>query len=157
MIQRIQTVYLAIAAIVLAVVFFFPIITYINEGQIWLEVYLKGFQDNSSPALGLSNLMLLPLQLLNGIAILMAVFSIFLYKNRKMQMRMARLGIVIVLVMVALIFFYFGNTLAKVTSTIPDFNHAGTYLILVSLVMFVMANRSIQKDDKLVRAADRLR
>jgi hypothetical protein len=101
--------------------------------------------------------MLLPLQLLNGIAILMAVFSIFLFKNRKMQMRMARLGIVIVLVVVALIFFYFGNTLAKTTSTIPDFNHAGTYLILVSLVMFVLANRSIQKDDKLVRAADRLR
>lgn len=157
MIQRIQTVYLAIAAILLAVVFFFPIITYINEGQIWLEVYLKGFKDNSSPALGLSNLMLLPLQLLNLIAMLMAVFSIFLYKNRKMQMRMARLGIVMVLVVVALIFFYFGNTLAKVTSTVPDFNHTGIYLILVSLVMFVLANRSIQKDDKLVRAADRLR
>jgi hypothetical protein len=157
MIQRIQTVYLAIAAIALAVAFFFPVMSFINQGQIWLEVYLKGFQDNSSPALGLNKLLLLPLQLLNAIVIVMAGVSIFLYKNRKMQMRVVRLGIVLILVVVALIFFYFGNILGKATSTIPDFNHTSIYLILVALVMFVMANRSIQKDDKLVRSADRLR
>ncbi len=157
MIQRIQTVYLAIAAIVLAVAFFFPIMSFINNGQIWLEVYLKGFQDNSAPALGLSNLILLPLQLLNLISIIMAVFAIFLFKNRKLQMRLVRLGIVMVLVVIALIFFYYGNILGKTTLTVPDFNHTGIYLVLVSLVMFILANRGIQKDDKLVRAADRLR
>ncbi len=157
MIQRIQTVYLAIAAIALTIAFFFPVISYINEGQIWLEVYLKGFQDNSSPLTGLNNLILIPLQLITLIVILMAAATIFLYKNRKLQMRLARLGIVLILVVVALIFFYVGNTLAKATSTVPDFNHTGIYLILVSLLMFVLANRSIQKDDQLVRAADRLR
>ncbi len=157
MIQRIQTVYLAIAAIALAVAFFFPVMSFINEGQIWLEVYLKGFQDNSAPSLGLNKLMLLPLQLLNVIVIIMAGLAIFLYKNRKLQMRVVRLGIVMILVVVALVFFYYGNILGKATLTIPDFNHTGIYLILGSLVMFVLANRSIQKDDKLVRSADRLR
>ena len=72
-------------------------------------------------------------------------------------MKLVRLGIVLVLVEIALIFFYYANILAKVSSTVPDFNHAGIYLLLVSLVMFVLANRGIMKDDKLVRAADRLR
>lgn len=157
MIQRIQTVYLAIAAILLAVAFFFPVMSFIDEGQVWLEVYLKGFWDKSYPELGLNKLMLLPLQLLIVITILMAGFAIFLYKKRKLQMRLVRLGIVLVLVVVALVFFYYGNILGKVTSTIPDFNHTGIYLILGSLVMLVLANRSIQKDDNLVRASDRLR
>lgn len=157
MIQRIQSVYLAIAALVLTIAFFFPVIIYINEGQVWLEVLLKGLKDNSSPQLGLSNNLLIPLQILNGIIIVMAIASIFLYKNRKSQMKLVRLGIVLTLVVIALIFFYYANILAKITSTIPDFNQTGVYLILVALVMFILANRSIMKDDKLVRASDRLR
>lgn len=157
MIQRIQSLYLALAAIALAAAFFFPVITYINEGQIWLEVLLKGMNDFSSPTLGLSSKLMLPLQILNGIIIVLAVTSVFLYKNRNSQIKMVRLGIVLTLVVIALIFFYYANILAKITSTEPDFNHTGIYLILVALVMFIMANRGIMKDDKLVRAADRLR
>ncbi len=157
MIQRIQTVYLALAAAALAIAFFFPVISFINEGQIWLDVYLKGFQDNSAPLVGLSNNLLIPLMILVILVIVMAVSAVFLYKNRKLQMRLARLGIVLLLVVIALIFFYYANILAKATSTAPDFNHPGVYLLLVSLAMFILANRSISKDDKLVRSADRLR
>lgn len=157
MIQRIQTVFLALAALAIAFSFFYPIITYINEGQIWLEVYLKGIKDNSAPQLELSNYILLPLQLLSLLTMVLAVSAIFLYKNRKSQMRLVRFGIVLILVVIALIFFYFANILAKVTSTVPDFNHPGIYMLLGSLIMFILANRYIMKDDKLVRAADRLR
>ncbi|MFH1118667.1 MAG: DUF4293 domain-containing protein [Bacteroidota bacterium] len=157
MIQRIQTLFLAIASLTMAIAFFFPIITYINEGQIWLEVYLKGIRDNSSPQLEIGNSILLPLQVLCILTIVLAVFAIFLYKNRKSQMKMVRFGIVLILVAIALIFFYYANVIAKATLTEPDFNHVGIYLLLVSLIMFVMANRFILKDEKLVRAADRLR
>ncbi len=157
MIQRLQSLYLAIAAAAIAIAFFFPIITYLNDAQIWLEIYLKGIKDNSSPQLGINGSMLLPLQVMAVLSIILAVTSIFLFKNRKSQMKLVRLGIVLVLVEIALIFFYYANMLAKVSSTVPDFNHAGIYLLLVSLVMFVLANRGIMKDDKLVRAADRLR
>lgn len=157
MIQRIQSVYLALAAIILAAVFFFPVITFINDSQVWLEVLLKGFKDYSSPKLGLSNNLLLPLQILNAVIIILAVASIFLYKNRKSQIKFVRLAIVLTLVVVALVFFYYASILGKITSTEPDFNHSGVYLILVALVMFVLANRGILKDEKLIRAADRLR
>jgi len=157
MIQRLQSLYLAIAAAAIAIAFFFPIITYINDAQIWLEIYLKGIKDNSSPQLGINGSMLLPLQVMAVLSIILAVTAIFLFKNRKSQMKLVRLGIVLVLVEIALIFFYYANMLAKVSSTVPDFNHAGIYLLLVALVMFVLANRGIMKDDKLVRAADRLR
>ncbi|MBK6347172.1 MAG: DUF4293 domain-containing protein [Bacteroidales bacterium] len=157
MIQRLQSLYLAIAAAAIAIAFFFPIITYINDAQIWLEIYLKGIKDNSSPQLDINNYMLIPLQVMAVLSVILAFSAIFLYKNRKSQMKLVRLGIVLVLVEIALIFFYYANILAKVSSTVPDFNHAGIYLLLVSLVMFVLANRGIMKDDKLVRAADRLR
>ncbi|HPG33335.1 MAG: DUF4293 domain-containing protein [Lentimicrobiaceae bacterium] len=156
MIQRIQTLFLVLAAVVLSMAFFFPLITYI-DGQVWLEVFLKGIKDNSAPVFGLSNKLLLPLQIINGITILLAIASVFLYKNRKSQMKMVRMGIVLTLVNIALVFFYFANVLARITSMAPDFNHTAIYLILVGLVMFVMANRFIMKDEKLVKAADRLR
>ncbi len=157
MIQRIQTVYLALAAIALAIAFFVPVISFINEGQIWLEVYINRFADNSSPALGLNSMILLPVQILDILVVIMAGAAIFLFKNRRLQMRLVRLSIVMLLVIIALIFFYYGNVLGKATLTTPDFNQTGVYLFLVALVMFILANRSIQKDEQLVKAADRLR
>ena len=157
MIQRIQTLYLAVAGIAIALAFFFPVITFINEAQGGVEVYLKGIRDNSAPALGLSNTMLLPLQIMAALTAILAFSAIFLYRNRRSQMKFVRLGIVLLLVIIALIFFYYANVMSKITSTTPEFNHAGTYLLLVSLVMFVLANRGIMKDERLVKAADRLR
>lgn len=157
MIQRIQTLYLAVAGIAVSLAFFFPVITFINEAQIWVEVYLKGISDNSAPVLGLSNTMLLPLQIMGALAAILAFSAIFLFRNRRSQIKFVRLGIVLLLVIIALIFFYYANVMSKITSTTPEFNHAGTYLLLVSLVMFVLANRGIMKDERLVKAADRLR
>lgn len=157
MLQRIQSVYLAVAVILLIVAFFSPVMSFINEGQIWLEVYINHFADNSSPSLGLNSMILLPVQILDVMVVIMAGAAIFLYKNRRLQMRLVRLSIVMLLVIIALIFFYYGNVLGKATSTTPDFNHTGVYLFLVALVMFILANRGIQKDEQLVKAADRLR
>ncbi len=157
MLQRIQSVYLAVAVISLVVAFFSPVMSFINEGQIWLEVYINRFADNSSPALGLNSMILLPVQILDIMVVIMAGAAIFLFKNRRLQMRLVRLSIVMLLVIIALIFFYYGNVLGKATLTTPDFNQTGVYLFLVALVMFILANRSIQKDEQLVKAADRLR
>ncbi|MBL7906658.1 MAG: DUF4293 domain-containing protein [Bacteroidales bacterium] len=157
MLQRIQSVYLAVAVISLVVAFFSPVMSFINEGQIWLEVYINRFADNSSPALGLNSMILLPVQILDILVVIMAGAAIFLFKNRRLQMRLVRLSIVMLLVIIALIFFYYGNVLGKATLTTPDFNQTGVYLFLVALVMFILANRSIQKDEQLVKAADRLR
>lgn len=157
MLQRIQSVYLAVAVISLIVAFFSPVMSFINEGQIWLEVYINHFADNSSPSLGLNSMILLPVQILDVMVVIMAGAAIFLFKNRRLQMRLVRLSIVMLLVIIALIFFYYGNVLGKATLTTPDFNHTGVYLFLVALVMFILANRGIQKDEQLVKAADRLR
>lgn len=157
MLQRIQSVYLFLSAALLLAAFFYPVISFINQQQIWLEVYISGFKDYSSPKLELNTYITYPMLFLLILTQLMALFAVFTYKNRKSQMRLAKTGITLLLVVIALIFFYYGNVLGKVTLSTPDFNHTGIYLILAALVMLVLANRSILRDDKLVKAADRLR
>ena len=79
-----------------------------------------------------------------------AAIDIFLYKNRKLQARLAILGILLSLLN---IFLYFKQ--------IPKFA-IGNYdltaiLVFVIPVFFFLASRGIYKDQKLVKSLDRLR
>ena len=157
MIQRIQTLYLAIGAIALSVAYFLPLLTFIDNNQIYLEVYIKGLVDSSSPSLGISENILIGLQIVVIAVIVMSVLCIFLYKNRKSQLKLVRFLVGLLLVAIALMFFQLGSAITKATGIEEDFNHPAVYLMLVSLVMYVLAFRGIRKDEALVRAADRLR
>jgi len=101
--------------------------------------------------------MLLPLQIITAVSVVLAFSAIFLYKNRRSQLRFVKFGIVLLLVEIALIFFYYSNLIGAATNAAPDYNHPAMYLILAALILYVLANRSIASDEKLVKAADRLR
>lgn len=79
-----------------------------------------------------------------------AVINIFLYKNRKLQGRLAILGIILSLLN---IFLYFRET-AHYTQ--GQFSITAILPILVPLFFF-LASRGIYKDEKLVKSLDRLR
>ncbi|HOI88569.1 MAG TPA: DUF4293 family protein, partial [Lentimicrobium sp.] len=78
MIQRIQSLYLALCATVLVLAFFFPLLTYIDNIQIYLEVYISGLRDSSSPAVEAGKSLLLGLQIVTAGAVLLSLLSIFL-------------------------------------------------------------------------------
>ena len=60
--------------------------------------------------------------------------------------------------LIGLIFFVFSPLIGRTLNATVDYSaDAGIYFPLVALLMLILANRSIMKDEKLVRSADRLR
>lgn len=81
---------------------------------------------------------------------LLSVVSIFLFKNRKLQMRLALAGLVTQL---AVLFFYFQQV-----ATFTEGNYTLTSIFsFVIPVFLVLAVLGIRKDEKLIKSMDRLR
>jgi uncharacterized membrane protein len=139
MLQRMQSVWLLLAALsaFLTIKFSFYSGNIETAGQPSSFQYLTaGF-----------NILLL---ILTVALVCIAAIDIFLYKNRKLQARLAILGILLSLLN---IFLYFKQ--------IPKFA-VGNYdltaiLVFVIPVFFFLATRGIYKDQKLVKSLDRLR
>lgn len=84
---------------------------------------------------------------------LIAFITIGLYKNRVVQLRLCVLGIVLE---VLLIFLYYQNIQSQFVAgqgaySLTSLLHAGI------IFFFVLAARSINKDEKLIKESDRLR
>jgi hypothetical protein len=102
------------------------------------------------------NTILLPVVM--GLVGLISFVTIFLYKRRPVQMKLIRFNMLLNIVYLALIFFYFVPELEILTVTNADYiNEAGIYLSIVPLIFLLLALRFIRRDEKLIRAADRLR
>ncbi|MGB4204599.1 MAG: DUF4293 domain-containing protein [Bacteroidales bacterium] len=148
MIQRIQSVYLFLAAIAIAVMFFFPI-AYSDT----LDFYfgLRGISDDT-----FLNVNTKPLIIIAVVLILLAVFSIFMYKNRLLQMRVIRFGVLLDLAFIIVIYFGYIDSISQKANVEVQYK-TGIYFPLIMLVFLILAIRAIMADEKKVRAADRLR
>ena len=160
MIQRIQTLYLALAFIAIALLFAFPLAQFfadnLNGSYIFWITGLKNKVPDGSNVF--NPLIFLPLIIVTvGIAIL-ALVTIFQYKNRSFQIKLTNIGVISSIALIMGIFFLYIPLIEKKISITPYYlDSIGIYLPLVALVFMVMANRAIKRDEKLVRSADRLR
>lgn len=89
------------------------------------------------------------------IAILFSLVSIFLYKNRPLQLTLVKFGTYIQIAAlgfgVGVLFSLGGFGVFLWQETI------GAALLILSLVMFWLAGRNIKKDEELVKSIDRIR
>jgi len=157
MIQRIQTIYLFLAAVSLGVMFFFPLASFIggeNDQLIYYVYELVSKVPDSVPAVPFY--FIYPILSLAVLTILLSVFAIFRYKNRVAQLRMIRASILLILVMIGVFFFYCSPLLEEASGTLTEYE-IGSYFPLIALMFLILANRGVMHDIKLLRAADRLR
>lgn len=93
------------------------------------------------------------LLVLFAVAGALAVASIFLYKNRATQMRLAIIALLVNLagLTFAVIYLLQQVDFASIAYSI------GIFLPLLAVVFLWLAQRNIRKDEKLVRSIDRLR
>jgi len=78
------------------------------------------------------------------------IIDIFLYKNRKLQLRLLLIGIAVSLLN---IFLYYQQTQQYAEGT-----YAFTALFTLAIpILLVLAARGVYRDEKLVKSADRLR
>ena len=138
MIQRIQSLWLLLAAACAFAVFKFP--------------YYTGNKLNDTALYELnatSTLLLMVTTIAVGV---LALINIFLYKKRSLQLKLCVLGILLEAV---LIFLYY----REIQDFIPDKSTYSLTAILHSVIVlaFVLAARGINKDSKLLKESDRLR
>ncbi len=146
MIQRIQSIFLFLAAASAFGLFALPFAstaTQVQSSAIFADG-LYNLNDN------------IALLILFGLAGVLALVSIFLFKNRKTQMMVGRFSIVANVIGLVLALALFMRERDMLGAAEPD-DGLGLYLPLVFLVFGVLALRFINKDEKLVRSSDRLR
>ena len=130
MIQRIQSIWLLLAAVAAFLTIRFPF-------------YIGAFD----PVSGTSNIIILILTSALGGAI---IVSIFLFRHRSIQVRLV---IVCFLVECLIVFLYF-----KEIGHQMDGNFAlGSILHPVIIITLILAMRGIYKDSKIIRESNRLR
>jgi len=138
MIQRIQSIWLLIAAGFDAVTFRFPFYT----GD-WSR-------DTIYQIIDLDARTTIWLTILTVLSAALAVITIFLFRNRKLQLRLTYLGIFITAVLLTLYFIEIGYFNKGTVSLWAIFYFA-------ILVCYILAARGILRDQKLIRSMDRLR
>lgn len=158
MIQRVQSLYLLGAVAALIAIYFFPLASFFSEFSYYKFYLLKLYTPVPDATSDINELLVLPLGIFNGMIVITSIIAIFLYKNRRHQSKIVKLGILMNVILVALIFFVFSPLVGRTLNAAADYSRdGGIYFTLVSLLMLILANRSIIKDEKMVRAADRLR
>lgn len=153
MLQRIQSIYLLFAALVIAALFVFPLVhdVYVDGQSVTVKV-MGIYTDVNGPQLEAFK----HLTIATIVVALMPLAIIFMYRDRKRQIMLCygAMGII-------LAYSYWVSTTVK--NAIGDANlemsNYGIGIILLSLAIFliIFAQKAIQKDEKLVRSADRLR
>lgn len=135
MLQRIQTIWLLLAA----VCGFATLKTSFYIGSIGTE-----------PANHLTAMSNIWLMILTIVSATIAVVSIFMYKNRALQLKLVLSTITLSIIILIL---YFAQTQRYAVG-----GFALTSLIAVAVpVLLIMAATGIYKDDKLVKSVDRIR
>lgn len=148
MIQRIQTVYLLLAAAAALGQFALPYLVAATAGPIALPALSDG---RLNP---LDNPGLLALTALTA---LVSAVAIFLFRNRPLQGRLAGGAAVASLLLLVLAALTTKQTLDAVPADTSLQIQAGLGLPAVALIFQWLAMRNIGKDEKLVRSIDRLR
>ena len=136
MIQRIQTIYLVISALVIGALF------------LWFPVILD---PDGAPVIERGEPLVAGLIFFS---LALAVLSILSFKNRQRQFVLNRLNIISNFVLLG-VFVYRSLTLSG--ETLVSEKGIGVLLPIISIVFLVLANKAIKRDEDLVKSVDRLR
>lgn len=136
MIQRIQSVYLALTFIVSGVLsLLFPL---------WKDLNGIDYQVGQNTIY----------TLLFALSAALSIISIFSYKKRQTQFVYNRLNIILNFILLGLFVYQSLNVSGEATVSEKGI---GMFLPIVSIILLVLANKAIKKDEDLVKSADRIR
>lgn len=146
MIQRIQTLWLLLAAIFNALLFFIPLYKFNYPNQVyspWMVERVTSF---------------VPLFIVAAVITILPVISIFFFKNRKRQTSMVWISFISILSFLSIVLMRVSN-LKNATPQPGNFQYSipGILVTVVAAVFLVLALRGIRQDEKLVKSMDRLR
>ncbi len=147
MIQRIQTVFVLVAELLVASLFMLKFADLSVNGELFTFSANGIFNGETLVFNGL------PLMLFIGLILLLHILVIFTYKKRIRQIRILVFTIILLLGLFGMFFYftYAGFDGAKVAFKIP------LVFPIIAVVLDYMAIRAIGKDEALIRSMDRIR
>ncbi|MBK0380359.1 DUF4293 domain-containing protein [Mucilaginibacter segetis] len=155
MIQRIQSIYLLFASLVLFGLYVFPLVNGIYVNSQPVNIMVTGIYQNVNGQETHTETFI-ALAVVTGIMALLPLAIIFFYKNRKQQIALCY-STILVLIGYS---FWMAQTVKKVAGEITlEYRNMGIGLFLTSLsiILIIFAVKAIQRDEKLIKSADRLR
>ena len=136
MIQRIQSIYLFLVAIISGALPFFVTLWKDAEG---------------------ANIIALDEHVVLGMYVgsaVLAVIALFAFKNRKLQFVLNRLNIILNFILLG--FFVYWSLSISGEMKVSE-KGIGMILPIISIVFLVLANKAVMRDENLVKSVDRLR
>ncbi len=154
MLQRVQTVYLFIVFIFSLLFVNLPLAHFPAESLTPLRIithsHFFALADLEGAWLGVL------LIILFALSALLTIYTTFLYKKRLQQIRIGKLNMILHAAMVLATFFFIDHIRSQANDT--DFSYGVAVLFpIISMILLLMANRAIRRDEELVRSADRFR
>jgi hypothetical protein len=136
MLQRVQTLYLAVVFLLAGILpLFLSLWTTVAKVDIMAMDYLIYIA-------------------LFGFSSLLALISIFSFKNRQNQFVINRLNMILNFILIGLLVY---NSLTLSGEAKVSEKGIGMLLPIFSIVFLVLANKAIKKDEDLVKSVDRIR
>jgi NO-binding membrane sensor protein with MHYT domain len=158
MLQRIQTIFLAIAIVGMGLFVAFPI---------WNKVALSGVQKAELTATKLTHQLtevqsnIQPTYYLIILAVLVAgisAYAIFQFRNRVLQSALCAVNSILMTVIMGLvIYFTFYKTAKLIDPELPGKYDIGFFGLVGAMLANVFANRFIRKDERTVQQSKRFR
>ncbi len=136
MIQRIQTIYMCIVALMAGLL---PI-----GLPLWIDAQGNEIFTSSDIMLSVTFY----------VSAALAIIAIVLFKNRKNQFVVNRLNMILNLFLLG---FFVYRSLNLSGETLVSEKGIGMLIPIISIVFLVLANKAIKKDEDLVKSVDRLR
>ncbi len=144
MIQRIQSIYLLIA-------------TLLSGGLIFMLNLWVNEQGTKFFVMDSFNTESLLLKVMGGlffVSALLTFIAIFQFKKRQLQFVMGRLAILTNLILLGIVVYFSQNLSGEINVSEKGI---GLLIPILTIVFVVIANKSIKKDEELVKSVDRLR
>jgi len=153
MIQRVQSIYLLIASIIMSLLFLKSIVLVKISGTIPEQrKSLAYFGDEILDIYDHSVLIIL-----TSLIVLISLVTIFLFRNRKLQILLSRIAMLISFVFLILSIYLAYTDLQPYIESLRIAPALGIFIPFITIILLILSVQGIKKDEKLVRSMDRLR
>ncbi|MBL0034268.1 MAG: DUF4293 domain-containing protein [Flavobacteriales bacterium] len=158
MIQRKQTVFLALAALLAGLMFAFPLVSYerMDHQEFLLKLWgLFNGDGRTVPDVALK----LPVHAVTAILAALLLVCIFLYGSRARQLRFVRMTYLFALALqVGVLITHMSVRAYLAQGSSVEYSFGPAFFFPIGILVFsFLAERGIRKDEELVKSMDRLR
>lgn len=158
MIQRIQSVYLLLVAVLTGLTTFFDLALFKLEEEILYTYSIYAIVPQNGDEIIIPGNWIPQIILLTA-AFLLSIFILFKFKNRKLQLKLGSINYLLLATFIITTYFSVMN-ISKIIDLAEGFKtvyYIGFYLPIAAITFQFLANRAIKKDEELVRSVERLR